>query len=288
MGSGSSISELTPEHQVVLAQHLHEEYLRHASPQKKGGGRLVSLEDDRLRGPLLDRVGDEIGELLRLSLAKRSESGADNTALLTEEVLDACREGDRERLIALLSDQGSADSINGYTGSALMEAAGRGHEDCVRTLIGRSADLDLEDVAGKTALDYAIEREQPEVVRLLLGAGASGVAAVHRACWAGDLATVRLLLGIDGSLACCENKYGRTALAAACLAESLRIGEVLLDGGARVDRKAMRLRTALMDCCVEGKPLAVDLLLRHGAKVSFQDMDGLDARALAVRTGGRG
>jgi ankyrin repeat protein len=252
MGIGASIEGLSPGDQLNLARHLHEEYVRVAVPHHAGGKRALTLLDDR--GPsLVSSLDGAVGELLSLSLERRKARPEDNAATLNEEVLDAARESDLERMIALLSEQGLADATNDYTGSALMVAARNGDLPVVRTLIERGADLDMGDVSGHTALDHAIEHGQWDACTMLLLAGARAEETFHHAIWRGDVRTIRFLLGIDNGLARCQNKYGRTALAAACIAEEIDVCLLVLAAGVDVNKRAMRLRTALMDASCDGE-----------------------------------
>ncbi|KAA0154251.1 hypothetical protein FNF29_02471 [Cafeteria roenbergensis] len=56
--------------------------------------------------------------------------------------------------------------------TALMTAAARGHDDVVRFLIDRGADLDVQDTHGQTALMSAAYKSKPRVVRTLMKRGA--------------------------------------------------------------------------------------------------------------------
>ena len=57
--------------------------------------------------------------------------------------------------------------MKGDRATLLMIAADRGNVDAVELLLKRGARKDLKDTSGKTALDYALERDRTEIARLL-------------------------------------------------------------------------------------------------------------------------
>ncbi len=49
----------------------------------------------------------------------------------------------------------------------LMFAASEGHLDVVRTILDRNPDIDFREVDGENALDFAAQRNHPDVVKLI-------------------------------------------------------------------------------------------------------------------------
>ena len=70
--------------------------------------------------------------------------------------------------IAAHSDLNARDKF-GYT--ALMDAASKGHADCVNVLIDAHADLNATGKSGRTALMFA--KDKPEIATALRAAGAT-------------------------------------------------------------------------------------------------------------------
>ena len=69
----------------------------------------------------------------------------------------------------LLGHEGTEVDVQDNEGwSPLMRAAWEGRADTVRLLMGRSADLDLVDGGGRSALELAKERGHEDVVELLV------------------------------------------------------------------------------------------------------------------------
>jgi uncharacterized protein len=52
----------------------------------------------------------------------------------------------------------------------LMQAVRRGDIEAVKLIVGAGADLSIKDDSGWTALDFAVQTEQEEIVEILLEA----------------------------------------------------------------------------------------------------------------------
>jgi len=74
----------------------------------------------------------------------------------------------------LLLDRGAYIEAKLRDGSttALLQAVFNKHADVVRLLIERGADVNVRDREGDSALSYAVQSHQMEVVRMLKAAGA--------------------------------------------------------------------------------------------------------------------
>jgi len=142
----------------------------------------------------------------------------------------AARDGDLEAAENLII-QGRAD-VNSLTNNSyysnytsaqeapLHLAAQRGHKDVVQLLLSHSAEVDLTDKNGWTALQWAASRGHKDVVDVLLRHSADvnakdfwGGTALHWAAWQGHKDVVELLLSHSADVDVdAKNKHGKTAL----------------------------------------------------------------------------
>jgi ankyrin repeat protein len=73
----------------------------------------------------------------------------------------------------LLQAKANPDLQDKFGGTAaLMEASSKGHKDVVSILLQAKANPDLRAKDGRTALSFAKEKNQTEIIDLLLKAGA--------------------------------------------------------------------------------------------------------------------
>ncbi|HUG53481.1 MAG TPA: ankyrin repeat domain-containing protein, partial [Vicinamibacteria bacterium] len=99
-----------------------------------------------------------------------------------QELLRAVRAGDVAAVKALLDKGVPVDTRFRYDRTALSFAADRGQAEMVTLLLDRGADVDAEDSFYKvTPLFWAADHSHVEVVRILLARGARGVEGVLRA-----------------------------------------------------------------------------------------------------------
>lgn len=116
-----------------------------------------------------------------------------------------------------LVDSAGAD-VRESNDEPLRGAASAGNAEAVRYLLGRGALADAPDAQGRTALSRAVAFRQHEVVRVLLGAGASarqqspgsGWTPLMNAAMAGDTLMVRILMDAGADPAVRDGE-GKTA-----------------------------------------------------------------------------
>ena len=126
----------------------------------------------------------------------------------------------------------------------LVEAAGRGDQEAVRSLLQQQVDVNLAYGDGMTALHWAAHWNDLEMAELLIEAGANVNAA---------------------------NDYGVTPLSEACTNQSDTLVTKLLQAGADANATQWTGETVLMTCALTGTVKAVQSLLTHGADPNKRD-----------------
>src|SRR5262245_7118546 len=80
-------------------------------------------------------------------------------------------------LIAVVCMAGGATVASAQAGSRLIDATKRGDAAAVRSLLSQRADVKATEADGFTALHWAAQRNNLQIVNMLLAAGASAKAA---------------------------------------------------------------------------------------------------------------
>ena len=186
----------------------------------------------------------------------------------------------------------------------LSEAAMNGNKEVVRSLLKEKIDVDAAQGDGTTALHWAAFRDDLDMVKMLIAAGANvkvttregAITPLSMACNNGDAAMIETLLkaGADPNE---TNANGTTALMTAAGAGSADAVKVLLDHGANAKAKeTAHGQTALMFAAALNRDAVIRILMAHGAepnvttevkkveRVRF-DQDG---NIVEDRPGGRG
>lgn len=124
----------------------------------------------------------------------------------SREIHDAVMVGDWDEVNELLEKGYSVNAQEPTSGMTVLNiAAARGHEEIVRLLLDRGADVSIRGVGGDTALFHAARKGEASIVALLLDKGANPNAVT---------------------------RHGTTPLMAAEHAGSERVVELLLQAGA--------------------------------------------------------
>ncbi len=156
----------------------------------------------------------------------------------------------------------------------LSEAAMQGNNDAVRSLLKQKVDVDAAQGDGTTALHWAAFRDDVEMVKGLLAAGANvkattregAITPLFMACTNGNAAIVGAMIKA-GADANAVNGNGTTALMTAAASGSVDAVKVLLDGGADVTAKErVHGQTALMFAAALNRYEVVKLLMARGAE----------------------
>jgi hypothetical protein len=112
--------------------------------------------------------------MLNLALAVLLAAPAPDDAK-KDAYLDAIRKGDAAAVKALLDQGVEVDARFRYDRTALSFAADRGNLEIVTMILERGADVNAKDTFyGVTPLTWALEKEHVEIARLLLEKGATG------------------------------------------------------------------------------------------------------------------
>jgi ankyrin repeat protein len=174
----------------------------------------------------------------------------------------------------------------------LANAVEQGNTAVALQLLQDGVEVDLTQVDGTTALQWACYRDDPELAIKLLAAGADparanryGVTPLYLACLNGNAAIVKKLVaaGIDPNAL---RKNGETALMTAARTGKLAAVRALVDAGADIEAKLPGGgQTALMWAAAEGHLAVVEYLIESGADFKSAVPSGFTPLMFAVREG---
>lgn len=199
-------------------------------------------------------------------------------------------------------DEGTlSDLMNFSDPIALVRAAHEGDEDRVWLLLSRT-DVSVNQVDGSktSALSVAAERGHSSVVQLLLSRGAAtnlpniwGHTALHRAAYAGQVATVELLIEAYSDAMDATDKSGCTPLLVAVHQGQQAAAKALLAHGSDVHARDEEGRTTLVRAAVRGDEGMIQLLLDEagaeaGALMEAPDKHGHTPLRAAAENGQTG
>jgi len=145
---------------------------------------------------------------------------------------------------------------------------------------------------GTTPLHWAVDRDRPDIVQMLIRAGANvkaanryGATPLWLASVNGDAKTIAMLLE-GGADAGSSNADGESALMVAARTGKTDAVNLLLARGADPNAKeGWRGQTALMWAAAEGHAAVIDLLVARGADLKTRSNAGFTALLFAAREG---
>jgi ankyrin repeat protein len=147
-----------------------------------------------------------------------------------------------------------------------------GFPDVVRLLLAAGADPNATIGRGSTALSMAVDKKYREIVHMLLDGGAAvdaeegdGRTPLVWAAERGDEHTVAALLDRGADLNHIVRSNGATALHVAAQEQHEKVVELLLARGARVNLRTASGNTPLHFAAYAGNTKIAALLLQHGA-----------------------
>jgi ankyrin repeat protein len=159
--------------------------------------------------------------------------------------------------------------------STLAEAAMQGDKDTVRGLLKNGTDVNSAQADGMTALHWAALKDDVDLARMLLYAGANvrattrlgGYTPLLMASKNGNVGMIDALVkaGADPNG---TTTNGTTALMLAAASGKADAVNVLLDHGADVDAREARGETALIFAAAYGRSDSIRALTSYGADIS--------------------
>lgn len=204
-------------------------------------------------------------------------------AAACSEMHDAAKEGDLERVRALLKEcPDLANSKDNYKFTPLHWAAIRGHLDVAKLLLANKADVHAKDnllLEGCTALHYAASRGYIGVAELLLANKAyvdaknnrEGCTALHYAAGSGNRPLAELLLANKADVVA-KDRDGKTPLHWAAMLGQKELAEFLL--ASLADARDFDFMTPLHWASVSGSLEVVAALLANKADVNAKNREG--------------
>ncbi len=177
--------------------------------------------------------------------------------------------------LALQAASTLQDGGNSGKDTRLAQLAMQGDRDAVRALLKQKVDVNVPQGDGMTALHWAANRNDVDMAKALLAAGAN-VKAVTRieeltplalACTNGNAPMVDLLL--KGGAGANEGNGLWTPLMLASSSGSAEAVKLLLDHGADVNvKETSHHQTALMFAAGRNRDAVIPLLAAHGADLN--------------------
>lgn len=189
----------------------------------------------------------------------------------TVELLAACRAGDAELVKRLLNAGALANGSDANGERPLVAAVAAGSAESVRLLLQRGASTDVKGAIGLTPLGMAAADGRNDLVGILLRGGARSDMAgdnratpLHEAARHDHALVVESLLKAEPALARYDRE-GMHPLALAAARGSHGALQALLAAGVDPDLPDRKGLTALYWARRFDRPLAEEMLLRHGA-----------------------
>jgi ankyrin repeat protein len=182
------------------------------------------------------------------------------------------------------------NSLDPLGGTPLLTACWLGHTSVVSLLLSHGANVNaIHREAGASALEYAVLKSRPDIVELLLAAGANigkkyrgGQTVLHLAAARASVQVLNQLIEAKADLMATDD-LGNTALDEAVLNDQSEAVGSLLDHGASLNYvHPADGRGALHEACVKGHADIAELLIARGADPGLRDRSGQSPLDLAL------
>lgn len=182
-------------------------------------------------------------------------------------------------------------SFRVFASSAALEAIVANHADRLQAEIDRGLDINKPLADGSSLLAWAVDAQNPQLVRLLLEQGAkpnlllednSTFSPLIVACQRGKPEIVFELLKAGADIYA-RASQGVSALSLCAGQSSLEAVSALIDQGAKVNARDANGQTALMRAAYKGRVDIIDLLLERGADLHQLTNAGFNALFFAIK-----
>ncbi|KAJ3135055.1 hypothetical protein HK101_004268 [Irineochytrium annulatum] len=211
--------------------------------------------------------------------------------LIHSALVIAAAEGGHAGLVDVLIDEFALEvdqrDMEGRT--PLQKACLNGHEDLVKHLVERGADMEAKDRYGNVPIQNCFQADKPSIITLLLRLGArpTGLVEFRRRA----RSTPRTSVPMPAQYAPRWDLVQSPLLSAACSAGYAGVVAALLAawGGAEgVIEAVTQGRRAVHEACAGGHLECVRALWMAGAEMEAPDADGFTPLRLAIESGARG
>lgn len=213
-------------------------------------------------------------------------------------LLAAAKTGDFSAAEKSIGQGAAVDARNEDGWTPLIFAAQRGDFAMVKLLVSKGADVNAQTstAIGSRVLAFSTEGRDLKLMEFLLEHGArindrgrNGNTALYQAATQAQEDVVRFLLekGADPNQLALRNERGNvfTPVFGAALKGHVKITELLLDKGGRLERRNNRGSTVLMEAAKLAHPEVVRLLIARGANVNATGPQGHTAFIYAAYNG---
>ena len=182
------------------------------------------------------------------------------------------------------------DETTGKTALHYYLAEGYRNKNIVKLFIQGGADLNLKCNYGCPPLFHSIENGSRDITNLFIRAGADvnlpfleGLTVLQMASMRNDANIAMKLIeaGADVNAQC---ESGATPLSWASCNGHIETMKILIDSGADVDLclYGAKNQNALMQACMDGRPDAVNVLIKANANINIKDDEGNTALMLGI------